>query len=469
MKFYVVICRNGEFGGESVSNGFGFTPDSGGTGDSFNPFSAFNFGARGASSELITLEQLRASVRQFMAPHPVMPVGTDDQTSMNEAFQVAELWLDGATTFPRTSLPHDCAWSRTDWVNSSLAGWQKMVEPLAEGMATALATVLQEMTSQFGEQGLDEETAAEVREAIGNNLGLPQGFPPGAFNMEAIKPVMRAFMGSLIAAQLGQSVGGLALKVTGSHDVSMPLFTQPGTRLIPQNVQEWSAGLEIDPREITYFLALREAAAARLFENTPWLTQYVSQCMTEYGKGIRIDVDSMQEQAEQAIESGQLDIHNPQSINIAINQGMFMPEQTPAQSAALEKLEMAIALVEGWIDHVVAMAAKDRLPNFVALQEMQRRNRATNSPSQQLFRTLLGLEVSPRKARECANFWGELVAIGSTELGDDVEDSEKIMNGIKVRDHRWEDSALLPTVRDLANPSAFIASTTVPDDLSGLL
>ena len=100
---------------------------------------------------------------------------------------------------------------------------------------------------------------------------------------------------------------------------------------------------------------------------------------------------------------------------------------------------------------------------------MQRRNRATNSPSQQLFRTLLGLEVSPRKSRECAIFWGELVAIGSTEIDHNADDSEKLMNGIKVRDHRWEDSALLPTVRDLANPTAFIQSTTVPDDLSGLL
>ena len=152
------------------------------------------------------------------------------------------------------------------------------------------------------------------------------------------------------------------------------------------------------------------------------------------------------------------------------HEGMFMPEQTPVQAAALEKLEMAIALVEGWIDHVVAMAAKDRLPNFHALQEMQRRNRATNSPSQQLFATLLGLEVSPRKSRECAIFWGELVAIGSTQTEvENKDESEKLMNGIKVRDHRWEDSALLPTLRDLSDPTGFIQSTTVPDDLSGLL
>jgi putative hydrolase len=190
--------------------------------------------------------------------------------------------------------------------------------------------------------------------------------------------------------------------------------------------------------------------------------------MTQYGKGIRIDIEGIQRQAEDAMASGELDITNPQSINIAINQGMFMPEQSPQQAAALEKLEMAIALVEGWIDHVVTMAAKDRLPNFAALQEMQRRNRATNSPSQQLFASLLGLEVSPRKARECSIFWGELVALGNKSAGESAGESAS-ESGIETRDHRWEDSALLPTLRDLSDPEAFIRSTTVPDDLSGLL
>jgi putative hydrolase len=288
----------------------------------------------------------------------------------------------------------------------------------------------------------------------------------GGFNISAINPIMRSFMGSLVATQLGLSVGGLALKITGSHDVSLPLFTKPGTHLIPQNVKEWAKDLEIEEREVRYFLALREAAAARLFAHTPWLAPYIQDCMTQYGKGIRIDVESIQRQAEDAMASGELDINNPASINVAINQGMFMPEQSAQQAAALEKLEMALALIEGWVDHVVTMAAKDRLPSFVALQEMQRRSRATNSPSQQLFASLLGLEVSPRKARECSIFWGELVALGNASTD---ATSAQPSDGISTRDHRWEDSALLPTLKDLADPEGFIRSTTVPDDLSGLL
>ena len=428
----------------------------------FVPGDFFNAAGGKKSRELITLDALRESSRSFLAPHEVIPVGAQDQAQMNEALEIAEHWLDTATTFPATSSKTDCAWSRREWLDNSLAGWQKIVEPLAEGMASALGTVLTEMTQDLGgstPEGMDSETSNEVRDAIAENLGLPQGFPMGGFTVDAINPLMRAFMGSLVATQLGLSVGGLALKVTGSHDVSLPLFAKPGAHLIPQNVKEWAKDLDIEEREVAYFLALREAAAARLFDHTPWLSQYIQECMTQYGKGIRIDIESIQQQAEEAMASGELDINNPASINIAINQGMFMPEQTAQQSAALEKLEMALALIEGWVDNVVVIAAQDRLPSIISLQEMQRRSRVTNSPSQQLFASLLGLEVSPRKARECAHFWSELVALGNLQ-GE---------TGLEVRDHRWEDSALLPTIKDLADPAAFIRSTTVPDDLSGLL
>ena len=148
-----------------------------------------------------------------------------------------------------------------------------------------------------------------------------------------------------------------------------------------------------------------------------------------------------------------MDINNPESISVAINAGLFKPEQSPTQDAALAKLEMIIALIEGWIDHVTTKSVANRLPSLPALSETLRRRRATKSPTQQLFTTLLGLEVSPRKMRECATFWFEV--------------SEELT--VKGRDERWDDPAFLPTAQDLADIKKFLASTSVPDDLSGLI
>jgi uncharacterized protein (DUF2342 family) len=63
----------------------------------------------------------------------------------------------------------------------------------------------------------------------------------------------------------------------------------------------------------------------------------------------------------------------------------------------------------------------------------------------------LGLEVSPRLTREASAFWRTI-----------REESQ-----IESRDALW--AGILPSANDLKDPKAFIASSTVPDDLSGLI
>ena len=396
-------------------------------------FSAAN--SAGSTGPLISPEVLRDVARKFVSSQGELPIGSQDIADSQVALDIANTWLDDATNFPALSRSNLPAWSRRDWLDSSVANWAKMIEPLADGMANALTNVLKQTP-------------------LGNpeNLSDTDGAPT-APELAAISPIMRAFMGSLIASQLGTSVGQLAVSITGSNDVAIPLFTQSEARLIPQNISEWAQGLDIPLDEVRIFLAIREAAASRLFSHAPWLAKYIQDAITSYGAGIKIDIDSIQEQAERALETGELDINNPESISIAINSGLFKPEQSPSQDAALAKLEMILALIEGWIDFVTTKAVGERLPSYPALNETLRRRRATKSPTQQLFATLLGLEVSPRKARECSHFWFEV-------------DSEL---GTAERDQRWEDPALLPNGEDLADVNKFLNSTIVPDDLSGLL
>jgi putative hydrolase len=393
-------------------------------------FAAAN--SAGSVGPLISTDILRDVARKFISSQGELPIGSQDIADAQVALDIANTWLDEATNFPALSRSNLPAWSRRDWLDSSVANWAKMIEPLADGMASALTNVLK--------QG----PLTEDRES-GDSVQGPE--------LAAIAPIMRAFMGSLIASQLGTSVGQLAVSITGSNDVAIPLFTQSEARLIPQNITAWAQGLDIPSDEVRIFLAIREAAASRLFSHTPWLSNYIQGAITAYGAGIKIDIDSIQEQAERALETGELDINNPESISVAISAGLFKPEQSPSQDAALAKLEMALALIEGWIDYVTTKAVGDRLPSYPALSETLRRRRALKSPTQQLFATLLGLEVSPRKARECAQFWFEV----ESEIG------------LANRDQRWEDPALLPRAEELADVKKFLASTSVPDDLSGLI
>ena len=397
-----------------------------------NPFAAFTQGGQEALPPTV----VRDTAKKFVQAQGSQPIGTKDVTVVDSAFEIADLWLNEATVFPATTgnTSHRSV-SRLDWVDETLKGWQATMEPLATGLTAAISTLLDEAMAQ---QAHDPENGETMAGPMGTIAGL-----------------LRTFIGSLIATQLGQAIGSISATATGAHDVGLPLLDPARPLLIPENIEKWSADLEIPKTEVYLFHALREAAIARLFEHNPWIVAYIRSAIVDYGRGIHIDMDAIQRQAEDAMQNFDPSQLNPESgensFTIALNNGIFTPEETPAQRAALSKLETALALVDGWADEVTALAAGDRLPALTQLREMYRRQRATNAPSQQLFKSLLGLEVTPKLAREASAFWQK------------VRESKDIA----ARDHIW--SGILPSAEELLDPEKFLTSTQVPDDLSGLL
>jgi len=390
----------------------------------------------GGSTEALPKNLVRDTAKKFATAQGSAPIGANDVSDVEQAISIAELWLNDATFFPQSPNTGSVALARTDWVDTTLAGWQTTVEPLAIGLSSAIGELLNQAQGEANPLGEDNPFGQ-------GNMQIPIGM---------ISALLNSFIGSLVATQLGQAIGGLSGKVTGAHDVGLPLIEGAYPTLVPQNIKEWATDLDIPMEEIRIFHALREAAIARLFAHNPWLVSYIRTAITDYGKGINIDMEAIQDQAQQAFESGNgFDPSNPESFTIALNDGIFTPQETPAQRAALTKLETALALIDGWSEEVVALAAGDRLPNIGALQETLRRRRATSAPAQQLFSSLFGLQVSPRLAREASAFWKQV-----RELKD-----------VEARDRVW--SGILPTADDLLTPESFLKSLEVPDDLSGLL
>jgi len=385
------------------------------------------------STEALPKNIVRDTAKKFTTAQGSSPIGANDVAEIEQAFSIAELWLDEATFFPQSPNVGNVALARTDWVDTTLEGWQTSVEPLAIGLSLAIGELLNQ--ASFGEDEAQSEEQPQMQIPIG-----------------MISALLNSFIGSLIATQLGQAIGGLAGKVTGAHDVGLPLVDSAFPTLVPQNIKEWATDLDIPMDEVRIFHALREAAVARLFAHNPWLVSYIRTAITDYGKGINIDMEAIQEQAQRAMESGNgFDPSNPESFTIALNDGIFTPQESPAQRAALTKLETVLALIDGWSEEVVTLAAGDRLPNIAALQETLRRRRATSAPAQQLFSSLLGLQVSPRLAREATVFWKQV----------------REMKSIESRDRIW--SGILPTSDDLLNAESFMKSLEIPDDLSGLM
>ncbi|RAG86241.1 hydrolase [Streptacidiphilus pinicola] len=334
-------------------------------------------------------------------------VGESERSAVSESMRLAELWLDSVTALP-AGAASAVAWSRAEWIEATLPTWQQLVDPVAERVGSAMGSVVPE----------------EMQAMAGPLLG-----------------VMRSMGGAMFGTQIGQALGALAAEVLGSSDVGLPLGPAGKAALLPQNIELFGEGLSVPADEVRLYLALREAAHQRLFAHVPWLRQHLFGTVEAYARGIKVDTSRLEDLV------GQVDPTNPESLQEALGGGLFQPEDTPEQKAALARLETALALVEGWVDAVVHAAAAPHLPHAAALRETLRRRRATGGPAEQTFATLVGLELRPRRLRDASRLWASLADARGTD----------------GRDALWGHPDMLPTAADLDDPDGFVHGAAAPD------
>ena len=334
---------------------------------------------------------------QVPASHPASSV---DVKQVSEAVSLAEVWLDGATSFPagaRTAT----AWTPRQWIEATMPMWEKLCSPIAERVSGAWLENLPE----------------QAREQAGPLVAM-----------------MGSMGGMAFGSQLGQGLGQLAVEVLTSSDIGLPLGPKGTAALLPLALSAFGKGLDLPEDQVRLYLAAREAAHHRLYAGVPWLADRVMSLVSTYAKGISIDFSAVENLASS------MDMSDPASIQAALGQGMFEPKVTQGQQSALAALETLLALVEGWVDTVVADAVGDRLPGAAALQETLRRRRATGGPAEQTFATLIGLELRPRRLRAAADLWRALAE----------------SRGVEARDALWSHPDLLPSSSDLDDPQAFV-------------
>jgi putative hydrolase len=436
-------------GGQGSGSGAGGGPGPGGPGaggpGAGGPDAGGPLGAFGAMGDP---QQFADALRQFadmlswrggavnwdlaknVARHAIVAAGDPSvldaqRREITEAVRLADLWLDEATSFP-SGVRKIEAWSRSEWLEATFPVWAKFCDPIAAKGVEAMSGMFNADPGQLG-----DDVPEELRQA----LGAFGGGAGGLGGLGGLAAMMRQIGGAMIGSQTGTAVGELAREVIGSSDIGLPLGPEGVAALLPAGVAAFGQGLSVDAGEVRLFLALREAAHQRLFAHVPWLRAYLLRAVEQYASGITVDMARLQEAMPE------VDMTNPEALREALSgEGLFRPEDTPAQKAALTRLETALALVEGWVATVVSAAARERLTHADALAEAIRRRRATGGPAERTFATLVGLELRPRRLREATTIWQ-----GLTQA-----------RGIDGRDALWAHPDLLPAADDLENPDTFV-------------
>lgn len=335
---------------------------------------------------------------------------------LTERIRLASLWIGEVTAIAPSDLP-PLLLRRSDWATATLPVWWEMTAPIAQAISRVVAKLMTD-------QSLDDETRSILGQAHTFLTGMTE---------------------TMFRLQLAQVVGTLAKEVLSGGDVGIPLLTAEASAdvragLVPQNMDAFASGLDIPFDQADTYLAVRELAHQRLFRHAKWLRPHVLSLVSDFARGIHIDTEQIRDLAEG------IDPSDPDSITSLLTSGQLLPRRTEEQERALERLETMLALIEGWVDYVTGQATQ-RLPLRDNLAEAIRRRRATGGPAEQAFKTLVGLELRPRRLREASELWREVTDAVGAEARDDV----------------WTHPDHLPVETDLDDPSAYVLRVSNPD------
>ena len=305
-------------------------------------------------------------------------VTPEQQNSVNDAIRLAQSWLDEHTTLPASSIMAH-AWDEHQWLDQTFEGWKPIISPVALAMA-GLMTEMNPM-QELG------EIPQELQQMLMPMLQMAEKL--GAIST---------------ATQIGQGLASLATETLSGGDISIPLEPQKIPALLPEHITMFARNYELPASEVLMLCAVRESAICRLYAQFPWIEDAVIGAIVKYARGISFNQDHIREMMSN------INPEDPQSIQIAMSEGLFEPPTTPEQVGALKELEFLLALIDGWVSFISHKVILGKLTNADALIETINRRRVSGTPASKVFSQLVGLQIEPSLIRKSADFFNEYSA-----------------------------------------------------------
>ena len=341
-----------------------------------------------------------------LGPDPSLTPG--ERLAIVDAERLAQSWLDPVTQFTSSGTPL-VTQHREEWIEATSAGWRRLVEPIIDGLADAL---------QRGTTG--------------------PGDPQFADFSSMLAPMMRTSASLIYRDRLSKVLASVAGSTLTGSEVGISLTEGAAVTVLPANVAEFTRDLDLPDSDVMLYLLLREAARQRLFQGISWLSPQLEALLAHYAREIRIDFEALSSQLD--IGDEEVSLEEIVAVGEKVRGSFFKPASTDLQLEILGRLEVLLALIEGWVDHVTNRAASSWMTNSTQLDEVIRRRRASADPTREVFRDLLGLDLRPRLIRDAENLWAAM----------------EHRHGALERDGVWQHPDMLPTARHLEDPLSYV-------------
>jgi coenzyme F420 biosynthesis associated uncharacterized protein len=295
---------------------------------------------------------------------------------------------------PATPIPGPELVSRSDWVGINLDSLAMMLDPVAARLEKRL------------------EFAGPLAGAL------------------------KAGAAATVAAEAGLVIGYVAQRVLGQYEVSLLGGDAPPRLLfVAPNLRKAVRELDVDPVDFHRWICAHELTHVFQFQGVDWLRDYLRAMVRQYLSTVEVRID-------RGAAGGLPSLPDPARIVEAFRDGgLAALVQTREQRALLSRMQAAMAVVEGYSEHVMDAIGAESIPGHDRLREAMDARRRSRSAPEKLIERLLGLNMKMRQY----------------ELGKTFCDGVAEAGGIEALNRVWSSPEALPTEAELDRPADWLA------------
>jgi putative hydrolase len=330
-----------------------------------------------------------------------------------ELGRIAELHLCDATPLATPGDPRLAVVpvNRAGWAHQALTDYR----PLFERLARSLGRGMVEPDAM-----LDPALAADPFTSMFGGL------------MKMVAPMM-------LSMTAGSMVGHLAQHAMGTYHLPVPRPAGAPVHVVVPNVKAFAEEWSLDGDDLRLWVCLSELTH-HLVLDQPHVRAQLGGLLDEYVDGFEADGTALEDKLASLDPSA---LGDPMGLQKLFNDPELLlgAVQSARQRAMLPRLEALVAVVVGYVDHVMDIVAGRLLGTGGRLSEAVRRNRVEASDSDRFVERLLGLELSQATYDRGAGFVDGVVERAGEE-------------GLT---RLWESERTLPTPAEVDAPGLWLA------------
>ncbi|MDG1846390.1 MAG: zinc-dependent metalloprotease [Acidimicrobiales bacterium] len=304
------------------------------------------------------------------------------------------------------------ATTRTQWVNSALEAYQPLFLELTEALTDKPSNDVAEgdpMSAMFGQL------------------------------MQFLGPMM-------LAMTAGSMVGHLAQRSLGQYDLPIPRDSKNEIQIITHNVGTFGEEWSLPSQELFLWVCLHELCHHAVLR-IEHVHERLHNLLINYVSGFESNPTGLEEKL------GQIDMNSPSALH-DLQSSLGDPEimlgviQSDAQLAILPELHALIAVVVGYVDHVMDEMGVGLISSYSQVTEALRRRRVEENPSDRFIERIFGLELTQSQYERGGSFVaGVIERAGKPGLS-----------------RLWQHKRNLPTPNEVDAPGLWLARIDLPEE-----